>query len=153
MSLSFTFNIWVKARNFNLHSILDANKSTRSNFKDSYQNVKIVLCSEKIAYVLDSPIPITPTEGQDEFDQFDWEAYKQHLEDNEQAFCILLASMFVKLKRQHEHVDASFISCICKSFTTSKGGLSASRPPRSCLAVRWLKAWWLDHMSSRWLGW
>ena len=57
--------------NVNLCSILDTNKLTGPNFKDWYQNVKIVLRFEKIAYVLDSPIPIAFTEGQDGFDQFD----------------------------------------------------------------------------------
>ncbi|XP_061341989.1 uncharacterized protein LOC133288281 [Gastrolobium bilobum] len=73
------------ARNFSLRSILDANKLTGLNFTDWYRNVKIILRSEKIAYVLDSPVPVAPAEGQDGHDQYDWEAHRQHLADNEQA--------------------------------------------------------------------
>ena len=61
------FSICVMTGNFNLRSILDANKLTRPNFKDWYQNVKIVLHSKKIAYVSDSPIPVAPTKRQDRF--------------------------------------------------------------------------------------
>ncbi|XP_061336491.1 uncharacterized protein LOC133283624 [Gastrolobium bilobum] len=73
------------AKNLNLRSILDANKLTGPNFTDWYRNVKIVLQSEKKAYVLDSPVPIAPTKGQDGYDQYDWEAHRQQLADNEQA--------------------------------------------------------------------
>ncbi|KAK4275751.1 hypothetical protein QN277_018782 [Acacia crassicarpa] len=97
------------AGTFNLRSILDTNKLTVPNFLDWYRNVKIVLRSEKKAYVIDYPIPVAPTQGQEEYDQFDWETLKQHLADNEQAVCILLASMSAELQRQHEHMDAPSI--------------------------------------------
>ncbi|XP_061373407.1 uncharacterized protein LOC133315760 [Gastrolobium bilobum] len=97
------------AKNLNLRYILDTNKLTGPNFTDWYRNVKIVLCSEKKAYVLDSPVPVALAEGQDGYDQYDWEAHRQHLADNEQAVCILLASMFSELQRQHEYMDAPSI--------------------------------------------
>ncbi|XP_061352745.1 uncharacterized protein LOC133297595 [Gastrolobium bilobum] len=97
------------AGNFSLRSILDANKLTGPNSTDWYRNVKTVLRSEKIAYVLDSPVPVAPAEGQDGHDQYDWEAHRQHLADNEQAVCILLASMSAELQRQHEHMNAPSI--------------------------------------------
>ncbi|XP_061363388.1 uncharacterized protein LOC133306989 [Gastrolobium bilobum] len=94
------------AENLNLRSILDTNKLTGPNFTDWYRNVKIVLRSEKKAYVLHSPISVAPAEGQDGYDQYDWEAHGQHLADNEHAVCIFLASMSAELQRQHEHMDA-----------------------------------------------
>ncbi|XP_061355032.1 uncharacterized protein LOC133299582 [Gastrolobium bilobum] len=97
------------AENLNLRSILDNNKLTGPNFTDWYRNVKIVLRYEKISYVLDSSIPVAPAEGQDGYDQYNWEAHRQHLADNEQAVCIVLASMSAELQRQHEHMDAPSI--------------------------------------------
>ncbi|XP_061341791.1 uncharacterized protein LOC133288111 [Gastrolobium bilobum] len=58
---------------------------------------------------MDSPVPVAPAKGQDGYDQYDWEAHRQHLADNEQALYILLASMSAELQRQHEHMDAPSI--------------------------------------------
>ncbi|XP_074579600.1 uncharacterized protein LOC141836090 [Curcuma longa] len=41
----------------NLRTILDTNKLTGSNFLDWYRNLRIVLKSEKLAYVLDDLLP------------------------------------------------------------------------------------------------
>ncbi|XP_061367428.1 uncharacterized protein LOC133310514 [Gastrolobium bilobum] len=97
------------AENLNLRYILDTNKLTGPNFMDWYRNVKIVLRSEKKAYVLDSLVPVALAEGQDGYDQYDWEAHRQHLADNEQAVCILLVSISAELQCQHEHMDAPSI--------------------------------------------
>ena len=43
--------------NVNLRSILDTNKLTKPNFLDWLRNLRIVLKVEKIAYVLDEPLP------------------------------------------------------------------------------------------------
>ena len=43
-----------------LRSILDANKLTSSNYEDWLRNLRIVLMSEKIAYVLEDNIPLEP---------------------------------------------------------------------------------------------
>ena len=45
----------------NLQSILDANKWTDANFMDWLRNLRIVLKAERIAYVLDGPLPKSPT--------------------------------------------------------------------------------------------
>ena len=43
-----------------LHSILDANKLTSPNYEDWLRNLRIVLMSEKIAYVFEDNIPLEP---------------------------------------------------------------------------------------------
>ena len=50
-----------------LHGILDANKLTGPNFMDWYQNLRIVLTAEKIAYVLEE-IVLEPSERASEED-------------------------------------------------------------------------------------
>ena len=46
--------------NVNLRSILDNNKLKGLNFLDWFRNMKIVLMVEKIAYVLNKPLPKSP---------------------------------------------------------------------------------------------
>ena len=79
----------------NLQSILDANKLTGTNFIDRLSNLRIVLKSEKIAYVLDAPLPVSPYVG----DQI---AYQKHIDDSIIAACVMLASMSPGLQKQHE---------------------------------------------------
>ena len=43
-----------------LRSILDANKLTGPNYEDWFRNLRIVLMSEKITYVLEDNIPLEP---------------------------------------------------------------------------------------------
>ncbi|KAJ4822435.1 hypothetical protein Tsubulata_040870 [Turnera subulata] len=78
----------------NLRSILDANKLIASNFTHWFRNLKIVLKSEKIAYVLDDPVPPMLKDDVPAFDQM---AYLKHTEDSEDATCIILASMSSEL--------------------------------------------------------
>ena len=44
----------------NLRSILDANKLSSANFMDWIRNLRIVLKPERITYVLDSPLLVSP---------------------------------------------------------------------------------------------
>ena len=78
----------------NLKSILDANKLTNANFMDWVRNLRIVLKAERIAYVIDGPLPESPS-----FDAYneDHNAYQKHLDDNVIAACIMLASMSLEL--------------------------------------------------------
>ncbi|RRT35584.1 hypothetical protein B296_00048541 [Ensete ventricosum] len=48
-----------------LHCILDANRLTGLNYTDWLRNLRIVLTTEKITYVLDTIVP-TPEEGASE---------------------------------------------------------------------------------------
>ena len=44
----------------NLRSILDANKLTDANFMDWLRNLRIFLKADRVAYVLDGPLPESP---------------------------------------------------------------------------------------------
>ena len=87
----------------NLRSILDANKLTGTNFMDWVKNLRIVLRTEKIAYVLDTPLPVSPSVDASIEDQI---AYQKHLDDSIIAACIMLASMSLGLQKQHEAMTA-----------------------------------------------
>lgn len=64
----------------------------------------MVLHQEKIEYALDSAAPVRPIEHK-EPDEFDKDNAKvKHLDDAYNAQCIMLASMTMELKRQHEHL-------------------------------------------------
>ena len=78
----------------NLRSILDANKLTGTNFMDWLRNLRIVLREENIAYVLDAPLPMSPSIDAYVGDQI---AYQKHLDDSIIVACIMLASMSPRL--------------------------------------------------------
>ena len=80
--------------NVNLRSILDTNKLTRPNFLDLLRNSRIVLKENRITYVLDGPLPESPTINASNEDQ---RAYQKHMDDSEIDGCILLAYMYLKL--------------------------------------------------------
>ena len=58
-----------------LFGILDANKLTDPNFTDWYQNLRIILIAEKIAYVLEE-IVLEPSKGASEEDVLQYKKYK-----------------------------------------------------------------------------
>lgn len=87
----------------NLRSILDTNKLTGPNFLDWLRNLRIVLKAEKLAYVLEEPIPDKPSSDATS-DQL--LVYQKHVSESELASCIMLASMVPELQKQHEHMDA-----------------------------------------------
>lgn len=94
------------ASNLSLRSILDANKLTGPNFIDWFRNIKIVLKQERKAYVLDDPIPEEPPiKAIDE----ERRAYQAHIDDLDQATCVMLASMSPELQKQHESMNAQDI--------------------------------------------
>ena len=84
----------IMANNLSIRSILDANKLTRPNFIDWFQNLKIVLKQEKNTYVLDDLIPKKPNvEATNE----ERDAYQVHMDDLKLATCMMLASMALNL--------------------------------------------------------
>ena len=100
-----------------LRSILDEHKLKGDNFNDWYRNLKIVLRQEKLFYVLEKPIPPEPTE---EVDQKIFDAWKKHIDDDEQAVCIMLGSMSDELQKTHEDMDAqSMIAHLKELYATS----------------------------------
>ena len=90
--------------NVNLRYILlHNNKLTCSNFLDWLRNLKIILRAEKIAYVLNRPLPQSPPADASDSDQ---SAYQKHKDDSEIASCIMLASMSIELQIQHKTMEA-----------------------------------------------
>ncbi|KAJ8748251.1 hypothetical protein K2173_000823 [Erythroxylum novogranatense] len=90
----------------NLRSLMDANKLTGPNFLDWLRNLRIVLRSEDLGYILDFSLPDPLPEGASDDDQ---KAYRKHLKDSDIATCIMLASMSPELQKQHESMDAHTI--------------------------------------------
>ena len=89
--------------NMNLRSIMDANKLNDANFMHWLKNLRIVLKVERIAYVLDDPVPETHiVDASDEYQN----AYQKHMDDN---VCIMLASMSLELQKQHEAMTSHAI--------------------------------------------
>ena len=70
---------------------------------DWLRNLRIVLRAEKITYVLDTPLPVSPSVDASVGDQI---AYQKHLNDSIIAACIMLASMSPGLQKQHEDMTA-----------------------------------------------
>ena len=89
-----------------LHFILDEHKLKGENYNDWFRNLKIVLRQEKIFYVLERPIPLEPDE---DADQETFDTWKKHVDDEEQAVCIMLDSMSDELQNAHEDMDARSI--------------------------------------------
>ena len=62
-----------------LATIIEQNKLTGPNFVDWLKNLKIVLQSEKRAYVLDTAPPLVPPE---DITSEDYAGYLRHVDDN-----------------------------------------------------------------------
>ena len=90
----------------NLQSILDVNKLTSAYFMDWLRNLRIVLKVERIAYVLDGPLPESPVVDASDEDQ---NTYQKHMDDNVISTCIMLASMSPELQKQHKVMTAHVI--------------------------------------------
>ncbi|KAJ8770248.1 hypothetical protein K2173_012657 [Erythroxylum novogranatense] len=90
----------------NLRSIMDSNKLTGPNFLDWLRNLRIVLRSEELGYVLEVPLLDPPAADASDEDQ---KAYCKHLKDSDMSTCIMLASMSPELQKQHESLDANTI--------------------------------------------
>ena len=87
-----------------LSVILDQNRLTGPNFVDWLRNLKVVLASERILYVLNQKPPTTlPIEAsQEERDTLDkWK------DDDLQVRCIMWASMSTEIHQQHEKYDSA----------------------------------------------
>ena len=70
---------------------------------DWLRNLRIVLRAEKITYVLDTPLPVSPSVDASVGDQI---AYQKHLDGSIIAVCIMLASMSPGLQKQHQAMTA-----------------------------------------------
>lgn len=79
----------------NMRSILDANRLTDLNFLDWVQNLRIVLKSENLGYVLEALIPLPPINAPD----INRKVHQKHMEDIELATCVMLVSMTPNLQK------------------------------------------------------
>ncbi len=83
--------------NLSLRSVLETNKLAGPNFLDWHRNLRLVLRQEKIEYVLDTPIPMTPEPGSPEEATFDAANQEKHKGDATQAQCVMLLGMTPEL--------------------------------------------------------
>jgi hypothetical protein len=65
--------------------------------------VRIILKQEKKLYVLENPVPNAPAKDVEEEVRNE---HQRHVNDDEQAAYVMLASMSPELQRQHENMDA-----------------------------------------------
>ena len=80
--------------NMNLRSILESNKLTEPNFLDWLRNLRIVLWSKKLLFILDEVIPmVSLVDAPNEV----YMAYNKHMDAEEMATCVMLASMSSEL--------------------------------------------------------
>ena len=80
--------------NMNLRSILESNKLIGPNFLDWLRNLKIVLRSEKLLFILDEAILEVPSvDAPNEV----YMAYNRYRDAKEMATCLMLASMSPEL--------------------------------------------------------
>ena len=94
------------ASSLSLRSILDTNKLTGPNYVDWLRNLKIILNSEKLSYILDTPS--LDALGEDATKE-DKATYKMWQNDSTSVKCIILASMTNELQSQHESMDTQSI--------------------------------------------
>ena len=81
-----------------LARIFDTNRLTGTNYKDRLQNLRIVLNSEKLIYVLDQEVPALP--ARPSADQR--AALKKWIDEDNKVKYYILASMSNDLQQQHE---------------------------------------------------
>ena len=85
-----------------LCGIMDANRLTSPNFTYWLRNLKILLKSKRIAYVLEGDGLVEPASNA--FKDEVWE-YQKWQEDSTTVQCYMLASMCTELQRQHEDME------------------------------------------------
>ncbi|WJX77911.1 hypothetical protein P8452_61179 [Trifolium repens] len=88
----------------NLRSILDKEKLNGSNFLDWHRNLRIVLKHDNKLYALEEPVP--EEEPANNAPRAKKDAYKKHVEDANEAACLMLATMNSELQKQHENMNA-----------------------------------------------
>ncbi|WJX51342.1 hypothetical protein P8452_37547 [Trifolium repens] len=87
-----------------LRSILDKEKLSGTNFLDWHRNLRIVLKHDNKLYVLEEPLPAE--EPASNAPKAERDAYKKHVEDDNETACLMLATMNSELQKQHENMAA-----------------------------------------------
>ncbi|XP_052193798.1 uncharacterized protein LOC127802142 [Diospyros lotus] len=85
-----------------LAGLLDTNKLTGPNYLDWLRNLKIVLDSEKITYVIDKAPPEKVSEASTLEELTTWQKWK---DDDIHARYYMIASMSNELQKQHENME------------------------------------------------
>ena len=86
-----------------LTRILETNRLIRPNFKDWLQNLKIILSSKKLAYILNQDLfslPACPTVNQRA-------SHEKWLDDGNKVRCYVLVSMSNELQCQYEDMTTA----------------------------------------------
>ena len=78
---------------------MDGNRLTGPNLTDWLRNLKILLRSERIDYVLERKGPDEPLANTPEGDIWEYQKWK---DESTTVQCYMLASMSNELQRQHE---------------------------------------------------
>ena len=81
--------------------ILETNRLIENNYKDWLRNLRIILNSEKISYVLDQKPLFLPNRPTTESRI----AFKKWADDDKKVKCYILASMTNELQRQYENMQ------------------------------------------------
>ncbi|VFQ70704.1 unnamed protein product [Cuscuta campestris] len=89
--------------NLTLHSILNKDKLTGSNFLDGQRNLTIVLFLEKKEYVLENAIPSQHVATASRAVK---EAYDKHVDDDIEVACLMLATITSELQKHHDNMKA-----------------------------------------------
>ena len=84
------------SHNLNLRSILESNKLTSPNYINWLQNVKIILRSEKLTYVITEPVSPEPAANATQVQR---NAYRKHMDDMNIVYSIMLASINSELQK------------------------------------------------------
>ena len=82
-----------------LSIIFDNNRLTGPNFINWLRNLKVILASEKILYMIEQGLPRSLPENAS---QKEHEVLSKWKDDDMQARCIMWASMTTEIHRQHE---------------------------------------------------
>ena len=90
---------------YSIRGLLDVNKLTGKNYDEWLRNVRIVLTAEKIAYVLDTTLPVPPDGASEE----DIQKFHKWIDDSTLAKCLMLSSMVPELQKQYEDMDCQEI--------------------------------------------
>ena len=86
----------MSSSNVNLRSILETNKLTGSNYIDWFRNIKIILRGEKLAYIMETPVPPVPATNAPAQEHA---VHRKHSEDMDVVCCIMLALMSPDLQK------------------------------------------------------
>jgi hypothetical protein len=85
-----------------LRSILDKEKLSGTNFLDCHRNLRIILKHDRKLYVLEKHVPKEKPSSSAHKTEIN--AYKKHVDDANEAACLMLATMNSELQKQHDNM-------------------------------------------------